>query len=367
MNDLIQTEPQSGGQIANFGSVRGPGLPQVVNHGAVAIEQERAIAEARGQMQLAKMFPRDTNAAYAELMESCKIPAMAAVAFYSVPRGNGKVTGPSIRLAEEIARCYGNFEYGHRELSRSAGKSEVEIYAWDKEKNNRRIRQITVEHVVDTRDGPKKMRDSKEIDDKISNVASKQVRGLVLSMMPKWMVEQAVEECKKTLAGNNAEPLSVRVRKMTQAFAPFGVKVEHLERYLGHSLDTTLAEELVDMTGIFNSIKEGTPASEFFSAGEEATAQQTAATAEAIKTTAAKGAASTKAAAQKGEPAAKEKPAASPAPAEAKAAEVKPAVQESKPAGDKPAEPKVEAAPADQQQAQAAADTAAGPDDSEVF
>lgn len=29
-----------------------------VNAGAVSIEQERAIAEARGQIQLAKMFPR---------------------------------------------------------------------------------------------------------------------------------------------------------------------------------------------------------------------------------------------------------------------------------------------------------------------
>lgn len=287
MNELTPQINQQGSELAPFGQIRGAGLPAAVNQGSVAIEQERAIAEARGQMQLAKMFPRDTTAAFAELMDSCKMPAMAAVAFYSVPRGQGKVTGPSIRLAEEIARVYGNFEYGHRELSRSAGKSEVEIYAWDKEKNNRRIRQITVEHVIDTRDGPKKMRDSKEIDDKISNVASKQVRGLVLSMMPKWMVEAAVEECKKTLAGNNDQPLSVRVRAMTQAFAKFGVTPEHLERYLDHSLDEVLADELVDLTGVYNSIKEGTPASEFFTAKDKDEAA-TSATAEAIKAAAAK-------------------------------------------------------------------------------
>lgn len=287
MNELTPQVHQQGGELAPFGQIRGAGLPTAVNQGSVAIEQERAIAEARGQMQLAKMFPRDTTAAFTELMESCKMPAMAAVAFYSVPRAGGKVTGPSIRLAEEIARVYGNFEYGHRELSRGAGKSEVEIYAWDKEKNNRRIRQITVEHIIDTRDGPKKMRDSKEVDDKIANVASKQVRGLVLSMMPKWMVEAAVEECKKTLAGTNDQPLSVRVRAMTQAFAKFGVTAEHLERYLGHNLDAVLADELVDLTGVYNSIKEGTPASEFFSEKEDAAAA-TNATAEAIKATAAK-------------------------------------------------------------------------------
>ena len=278
--------PAKGNNIAPFGPAA-TGLPANVNHGSVAIEQERAIAEARGQMQLAKMFPRDTNAAYSELMEACKMPAFAAVAFYSVPRAGGKVNGPSIRLAEEIARCYSNFEYGHRELSRSNGKSEVEVYAWDKEKNNRSIRQITVEHTMDTRDGPRKLRDQKDVDDKIANVASKQVRGRILALVPKWMVESAVEECRKTLAGNNDEPISVRVRKMTQAFAKFGVTAEHLERHLGHNLDEVLADELVDLMGVYNSIKEGAPASEFFGTTETQEAATTAAS-EAIKATATK-------------------------------------------------------------------------------
>ncbi|BCP56215.1 hypothetical protein K32_48320 [Kaistia sp. 32K] len=252
------------------------GLPAGVNAGAVAIEVERAVAEAKGQMQLAKMFPRDLNGAYAELMEACKLPALAGVAFYSVPQGGQKVTGPSIRLAEEIARVYGNFEFGHRELSRieagpgprEFGRSEIEVYAWDKQTNNRSIRQITVLHVLDTKEGPRKLRDQKDIDNKIANVASKQSRGRILAMMPKWMVEAAIEECKKTLAGNNQEPLSVRARKMTQAFATYGVTTEHLERYLGHKLDEILLDELADLTGVFNALKDGTPASEFFGAEE---------------------------------------------------------------------------------------------------
>lgn len=268
-------------------------MPATVNAGAVTIEVERAVAEAKGQMQLAKMFPRDLNGAYAELMEACKLKALAEVAFYSVPQGGQKVTGPSIRLAEEIARVYGNFEFGHRELSRieagagpkDFGRSEVEVYAWDKQTNNRSIRQITVLHVLDTREGPRKLRDQKDIDNKIANVASKQLRGRILAMMPKWMVEAAIEQCRQTLSGNTDEPISVRVRKMTQAFAKYGVTPEHLERYLGHKLDDTLADEIVDLTGVFNAIKEGTPASEFFGAAEkEADAEQkTAAVLEAAK------------------------------------------------------------------------------------
>lgn len=241
-------------------------VPSAVNVGAVAIEQERAIAEAQGQLILAKRFPRDLNAAYAEIMESCKHPSMAAVAFYSVPRAGGSVTGPSIRLAEELARVCGNIEYGHRELSRDAGKSEVEVYAWDKQTNTRRIRQITVGHTIDTRNGPKPCRDQKEVDDLIANKASKQMRSLVLSLMPVWLKESAMEECRKTLAGDNKEPLSVKIRGMTQAFAPYGVTVKHLETYLGHALDQTTRDELIDLVGIHNAMKEGIKPSEFFSA-----------------------------------------------------------------------------------------------------
>lgn len=251
-----------------------------LNVGAVAIEQERAIAEAQGQLVLAKRFPRNEMHAHADLMSACKSPAFASVAFYSVPRAGGAVTGPSIRLAEEIARVYGNFEYGHRELSRDSNKSEVEVYAWDKERNNRSIRQITVYHTRDTKNGQIPLRDQKDIDDKIANVASKQVRGRILALMPKWLVEDAIQECRRTIAGNNEEPVEVRVRRMTQAFARFGVTVTHLEAYLGHPMGETLPDEIVDLQGIFNAIREGTPAKEFFAT--EIAAEESAETAAAI-------------------------------------------------------------------------------------
>lgn len=234
------------------------------NVGAISIEQERAIAEAQGQLVLAKRFPRDLTAAHIELMESCRMPSLAAVAFYSVPRAGSKVSGPSIRLAEEIARVYGNFEYGHRELSRSEGKSEVEVFAWDKEKNNRSVRQITVMHTRDTKDGQIALRDQKDVDDKIANVASKQVRGRILALLPKWMVESAIEECKKTLAGKNDEPLSQRIRKMVDAFAKFGVKPEQISEYIGVPVENATQDDFVDLLGVYNAIKEGGKVGDYF-------------------------------------------------------------------------------------------------------
>ena len=193
------------------------------NVGAIAIEQERAIAEAQGKMILAKRFPRSMAAVTQDFMDACKSPAFAAKAFYSVPN---RGTGPSIRFAEELARCYGNFDYGHRELSRSEGKSEVEVYAWDMEKNNYARRQVTIMHVRDKRDGGAvKLTDQGDIDGRIANVASKQVRSRILALMPKHVVEQGILECRKTLAGDNDKPISQRVIDMAGAFAKYGVTV----------------------------------------------------------------------------------------------------------------------------------------------
>jgi tRNA(Met) C34 N-acetyltransferase TmcA len=197
-------------------------------------------------------------------MAACAYPEFANTAFYNVPRAGGKVSGPSIRLAEEVARIYGNFEYGHRELGRDHEKSEVLVYAWDKEKNNMSTRQITVMHVLDTKDGPRKLRDQKDIDDKIANVASKQMRGRILALLPKYLVEAAIQQCRKTLAGNTAEPMESRVRRMTQAFAPFGVTPAHIEEYLGTKLDMVVIDQLIDLTGVYNALKEGGKASDYF-------------------------------------------------------------------------------------------------------
>lgn len=236
-----------------------------MNVGAVAIEQERAIAEAQGKMILARRFPRSMAEARAEFMEACADPEFAATAFYAV---KNRGSGPSIRFAEEIARCYGHMDYGHRELSRTEGKSEVEVYAWDMQKNNFSRRQITVEHVLDTQDGPRKLRNQGDIDNRIANIASKQARGRILALMPKALVAAGIARCKLTISGGGEKTIAQRVTAMVEAFSKFGVTPKHLQDHLGHPTDTTTVDELADLIGIYNAIKEGAKASEYFPLGD---------------------------------------------------------------------------------------------------
>ena len=236
-------------------------LSSAANVGSIAIEQERAIAEAQGKLILAKKFPRDENQAFTLLMRACSSKAFADTAFYTVPN---RGTGPSIRMAEEIARCYGNFKFGHRELSRTEGKSEIEVWAWDMERNIESTRQITVLHIQDSKDGAKPLRNQNDIDGRIANVASKQMRGRILALLPKWLVAEAIEACRNTLKGDTTVSMEDRILRLQKAFMRLEVTNGHIERYLGHSLKDILPEELVDLQGVYNAIKEGAPASEYF-------------------------------------------------------------------------------------------------------
>ena len=73
-----------------------------INAGAVTIESERAIAEAKSRLAMAKYYPRDETRAYQRVIEACSRHSLAESAIYAYPRAGQTVTGPSIRLAEEL-------------------------------------------------------------------------------------------------------------------------------------------------------------------------------------------------------------------------------------------------------------------------
>ncbi len=121
-------------------------------------------------------------------------------------------------------------------------------------------------HITDTKNGPKRLTDQTDIDNRIANVASKQMRGRILALVPKHLVALGIAECKKTLTGTNDEPISSRITKMTAAFGKYGVNAQHLAAHVGHSLDDVTVDELADLIGVYNAIKEGIKPSEFFGA-----------------------------------------------------------------------------------------------------
>jgi len=243
-----------------------------INQGAVAIESSRAIAEAQGKLVIAKRFPRDEIAAYAKVIEACQRPSMAEKAFYSFPRGVKTVEGPTIRFAEELARCWGNVDYGIKELSQDDGKSEMQAYAWDLETNAQSVQNFTNPHQREVKGKMQTLTSQRDIYENNANMATRRLRARILAILPAWYVEGAIAECKRTLQGDNETSLIDRVKKMVVRFAKIGVTQEQIERRLKRKVDTMTADDFTEYVGIYNAIKGGeSKIAEWFAAKPEAT------------------------------------------------------------------------------------------------
>lgn len=241
-----------------------------INQGAVTVETQRAIAEVQASLVMAKQAPRDPIARYAQIMECCQRPDFAADAFYSFPRAGSKVEGPTIHFATELARIWGNINYGWSELSRDDKKSEVLAYAWDLETNVMSRQNFTCPHMREVKGKMVPLTTDRDIYENNANMATRRVRARILSVLPSYIVEDAIKECKKTIAGKNDTPLIDRVNKMVTMFKKFGVSAAQIEKRLGRPIDTMSTDDLVDYTGIYNSLKSGmTKPSEWFTTAAE--------------------------------------------------------------------------------------------------
>ena len=267
------------------------GLPvafQNINQGTVAIEASRAIAEAQSKLYIAKTFPRDEAKAINKMEEACSRMALAEKAFYKFPRAGQTIEGPTIRFAEELARCWGNIDYGIKELSQDEGKSEMQAYAWDLETNTQSVQNFTNPHKrekTDKRTRQVVMEDltsQRDIYENNANMATRRLRARILAVLPAWFVDDAIQACKATLAGEGKAPFKDRVKNLVSNYNRIGVDADMLKRYLKHDAMEMNTDEFIDLVGIFNSIKTGErKAKEWFD--PDNTTSATAALTDALK------------------------------------------------------------------------------------
>lgn len=227
-----------------------------INQGTVAVESSRAIAEAQGKLIMAKRFPRNHIDSYSKAIEACRRKGFAEKAFFSYPRGGQTVTGVTIRFAEEMARCYGNLDYGIKEMSHEEGKSEMQAYCWDLETNTVSSQNFTVEHILETKQGNRQLTSQRDIYERTANDGARRLRSRILAILPPDLVEDCIAECKKTLAGNNEMSLADRIKYIVTTFGKIGVTKEMIEKRLGHTVESMNYDELTEYIGIFNGLKQ---------------------------------------------------------------------------------------------------------------
>lgn len=235
----------------------GGGMPAVQQATGAEMMVNRQTQEVQAAMVIAKRFPRDTNASYARIMQSCKRRSLAERAMYEYPRGGENVTGPSIRLAETLAQNWGNLDFGVVELAQKPGESEVMAYCWDLETNTRQTKIFTVPHVRQTKKGAKVLTDPRDIYEMVANQGARRLRACILGVIPGDIVDAALVECNKTLRGGK-EPLADRVRNMVAVFQnEMGIPLECLEQYIGCKSSAFTEQSIVRLRGVYNSLAEG--------------------------------------------------------------------------------------------------------------
>jgi hypothetical protein len=229
---------------------------------ATAVEQARAVAEVAAAVQVAQQCPRDMRRAWADMKEACSRRGLADRAFYDV-RNRGR--GPTVHLARELARIWGNMDYGVHELSRddTRGMSEIRAYAWDQQTNVRSSRTFQVPHR--RMGGGAPLTDLTEIYLNNQNIGARAVRECIMAALPADFVEEAQGHCKETIRKGDGTPLLDRVAKMVEVFAGIGVTVARIESRLGRPRGQWTAVDVADLQIVFRSIdrKETTADVEF--------------------------------------------------------------------------------------------------------
>ncbi|MCU5706105.1 hypothetical protein OCF67_18155 [Bacillus wiedmannii] len=225
----------------------------------------RQAQEVQMAMYVAKNFPRDTYDAFQRIMKECERKLVAENAVYQYPKGGQKVQGPSIRLAEVIARNWGNIDYGIIELDQKDGESSMMAYAWDLETNTRQTKIFTVKHERKAKGKTNKLTDSRDVYELTANMGTRRMRACILGIIPGDIVDAAVQKCNDTLVNGQKEPLEDRLRKALDAFKKeFGVTKEMIEDSFQLNIDAFTEHDFVKLGRIYTSIREGVGKKEDF-------------------------------------------------------------------------------------------------------
>lgn len=249
----------STGTIATFDpSALGADVPSVSpTQSLTTSESTRAMAEIQSALTIAAARPRDERRCIDKIANACQRPRLAEISQYSYSKGKGDISGPSIHLMTVVANLWGNIQFGFREMSQGRGESTVEAFAWDLESNTKRSLQFVVPHKIGLRGGKfKTLTDPREIYEWIANQAQRRVRSCLENVIPKDVIDEAVDQCTATMKAA-ADTSPEALNKMLAKFGEIGVSKEQIETRIQRRIEAITPAQIINLRRIFTSIKDG--------------------------------------------------------------------------------------------------------------
>lgn len=241
---------------------------------SAAAAAAKATVSARYEMALRK--PRSWDDVRVNVLKECRRPSFAhdKSAWYKKPIGQG-VEGLGIRFAEMALRCMGNVLIETEVRYEDDMKEVIRVTVTDLEANNTWPLDITVRKTIErskpSDDGTylsvrmnsynKPVYTVPAGDDDLLNkrgaLVSKAVRTLALRIIPGDIQNEAEDTIKAIRLARAAQDPDAERKAVVDAFAELRVMPNHLVEYLGHPIDQCSPAQLVDLRGLFSSIRDG--------------------------------------------------------------------------------------------------------------
>jgi len=264
MNELVESPFASRKEVAETAGARQ--------------DQSRELADLQVVYTMAERFPRDEVKAMDRILLAFTRPLLAEKSQYEYSRGGTEIRGASIKSLEAIAAAWGNIDAAWRERSRGVDArgipySEVEAVAVDLQTRTRKRISFIVPHWRDTRQGGYVLKDERDCYELCANQAQRRVRACLEAVIPSDVVEAAMQQADVTLKAK-ADTSPEAMAKMVDAFAPFGVTKEHIEKRIQRRLDAITPMQVVTLKRIYASLRdEMSEPSEWFDMGDDGAAQ----------------------------------------------------------------------------------------------
>lgn len=266
MNQELQVQKQTQG----FGTVTTEKSAEL----AARASAESARAEVESAYIMAIKRPRSEEDARIKINKICGDPDFAQCAKYSKPIGNTKITGPSIRFAEEILRHWGNVKTIQNITYEDESKRILKVVVIDLESNLSYSSEVTLEKTVERKSAKGRevlgerenstgelvyivRATEDEMATKAAAAISKMIRNNGLRLIPRHITEGALDVADKAIRDRvNTNP-DAEKQKVLDAFALLGIMPSEIEKYLKHPIAQTTPAEVVDLRTVYNSLKEG--------------------------------------------------------------------------------------------------------------
>lgn len=259
-------------------------LAPQVQHSSVPATREtastavsaKATAMVRSRYEMALRQPRNEDQCRQNILHECKRPGFAQnkSTLYNKPIGKG-VEGLGIRFVEAALRHWKNVLVETDMIYEDDEKEIWHVTVTDLEANATWPLDIrcgkTVERSKPMEDGSylsvrqnsygKPVYTVPAGDDDLLNkraaLISKAIRNLGLRIIPGDIQDEAEAIIRQIREDDAARDPDAERKKIADAFAAIGVKVDMLTEYLGHDLGTCSPTELADLRGIYGAIKDG--------------------------------------------------------------------------------------------------------------